>query len=146
METPETISTVGSAEPIIVGSGVEALNGMAVFGQTAVALIIVVGLIFGLSLLLRRLNQGQRSAGSLLRTIASVAVGTKERVVIVEIKETWLVLGVSGSQITKLHELPAQRETQAAKTDEQGKKINFAARLQALLEQSGGNTRDPEKE
>ncbi|MNN99031.1 Flagellar protein FliO [compost metagenome] len=34
-------------------------------------------------------------------------LGPRERVVIVEVADTWLVLGVAPGQVSKLHELPA---------------------------------------
>jgi len=34
-------------------------------------------------------------------------LGQRERVVIVEVAGTWLVLGVAPGQVSKLHELPA---------------------------------------
>ncbi|WP_164098453.1 flagellar biosynthetic protein FliO, partial [Serratia marcescens] len=37
---------------------------------------------------------------------ASCSLGTKERVVVVEIEQEWLVLGVTASQINLLHTLP----------------------------------------
>lgn len=49
-----------------------------------------------------------RNPGALLRVISGVSLGPRERVVIVETGETWLILGVTAGQINKLHELPRQ--------------------------------------
>ncbi|NIG88367.1 flagellar biosynthetic protein FliO [Serratia symbiotica] len=45
--------------------------------------------------------------GKLLNLRASCQVGQRERVVIVEVDNTWLVLGVTAQQVTPLHSLPA---------------------------------------
>ena len=96
-----------SAQAHAVTSGSDALLGMAALGKTAFALLLVVGLIVLCAWLVRRLTPGQANAGQHLKVIASRAVGAKERVVIVELEDTWLVLGVGNGQVGKLHERPA---------------------------------------
>ncbi len=74
--------------------------------QTLFGLIIVLALIWGAAWLLRRLNVGAPSASSAIRIVASQAVGQRERVVLVEIAEHWLVLGVAPGQVSALSTLP----------------------------------------
>lgn len=50
----------------------------------------------------------QRSDGGMLRVISGTAVGTRERVVIVEVGTTWLVLGVAPGRVSALAEIPRQ--------------------------------------
>ncbi|MFC0709059.1 flagellar biosynthetic protein FliO [Azorhizophilus paspali] len=87
--------------------GADSLLGLAALGKTALALALVVGLIFLCSWLLRRFGPGRHWPGQHLRVIGSSLLGSRERVVIVEVQGTWLVLGVTAQQISKLHELPA---------------------------------------
>jgi flagellar protein FliO/FliZ len=47
-----------------------------------------------------------RGAGGLVKIVGGVMVGPKERVVVVEVGETWLVLGVTAQQVNALHALP----------------------------------------
>jgi len=99
-----------AATPAIIATSAaegEALLGLAALGKTGLALLLVIGLILLCSWLLRRLNAGQNLAGQPLKVLGSTAVGQRERVVIVEVAGTWLVLGVAPGQISKLHELPA---------------------------------------
>lgn len=49
----------------------------------------------------------QRRNSALLKVTASCQVGQRERVVVVEVDNTWLVLGVTPTQITPLHTLNA---------------------------------------
>lgn len=52
-----------------------------------------------------------------LNVKASCSLGTKERVVVVEIEQEWLVLGVTPSQINLLHKLPIpEKASQEATT------------------------------
>ncbi|MDA5498376.1 flagellar biosynthetic protein FliO [Yersinia aleksiciae] len=57
--------------------------------------------------LVRRLGFApQARNNTLLNVKASCQVGQRERVVIVEVDNTWLVLGVTSQQVTQLHTLP----------------------------------------
>ncbi|MBZ5488546.1 flagellar biosynthetic protein FliO [Halomonas aquamarina] len=90
-----------------LGSGSDAFIGMAMLGKTAAALAFVIALILLFTALLKRWQNLRPYQGAHLRVITSTAVGNRERVVVVEIEDTWLVLGVSSGRITKLHERPA---------------------------------------
>jgi flagellar protein FliO/FliZ len=55
---------------------------------------------------LKRLNpsQGQGAAG--LRVVAQLSLGPRERVVVLEAGDRWLLLGVTGASINRLGTLP----------------------------------------
>ncbi|MDI5922807.1 flagellar biosynthetic protein FliO [Halomonas sp. LR5S13] len=91
-------------------SGGEALIGMATLGKTAAALGLILVIILVAAAVLRRWGLPHQRHGRHLRVVGSTAVGTKERVVIVEVEHTWLVLGVGGGQVSKLHDMPAPDE------------------------------------
>lgn len=91
-------------------SGGESLIGMATLGKTAAALGLILVIILVAAAVLRRWGLPHQRHGRHLRVVGSTAVGTKERVVIVEVEHTWLVLGVGGGQVNKLHEMPAPDE------------------------------------
>ncbi|MBN6150075.1 flagellar biosynthetic protein FliO [Xanthomonas sp. AmX2] len=70
------------------------------------ALLLVLGLIVGLAWLLKRMpGSGFRPADG-LRVVASLSVGAKERVVVVDVNGEQLLLGVSPGGISALHRLP----------------------------------------
>jgi flagellar protein FliO/FliZ len=87
----------------------DALIGMAALGKTAAALALVVAIIILCSALLKRWTRQGSHQNVNLNVVASTAVGNRERVVIVDVEGTWLVLGVGNGQISKLHELSAPR-------------------------------------
>lgn len=74
-------------------------------GGTLFALVLVIGLIFGLAWLARRMPgiAGQRGNG--LRVVASVSLGARERLVIVDVGGTQLLLGTGATGTRLLHTL-----------------------------------------
>ncbi len=76
------------------------------FGQMMFGLVAVIGLVFALAWLARRLGVSAQAQSPLLRRVAALAVGARERVLIVEAGEQWLVLGVTAHNIQTLHVLP----------------------------------------
>ncbi|TJZ72909.1 flagellar biosynthetic protein FliO [Chitiniphilus eburneus] len=80
--------------------------GLADFGQTLFALLVVLGLIVLGAWFLRRFSLLPNAGGGRLRVVSGVLVGGKERVVIVEVEGSWLVLGVTSQSINLLHTLP----------------------------------------
>ncbi|WP_284155485.1 flagellar biosynthetic protein FliO [Sulfuricystis multivorans] len=71
-------------------------------------LIVVLALLIGALWLMKRLGQPHGAAAGLMRVVAGVAVGPRERVVILELGNSWLVLGVAPGQVTTLAEIPRQ--------------------------------------
>ncbi len=69
------------------------------------SLVIVLGLIFLLAFVAKKLRITPSSKEG-VKLVANLAVGTKERVVIVEVQGEQFMLGVTPSQINLLHKLP----------------------------------------
>ena len=80
--------------------------------QMVLGLALVLGLIVLASWLLRRFGAGPAATGSLVRVVTAASVGPRERVVLVEIRDTWLVLGVAPGRVNTLHRLPRQQLAQ----------------------------------
>lgn len=74
--------------------------------QMLFGLGIVLAVIAFTAWLLRRMAPGQAGTASDLRVVAAVAVGPKERVVLVDVGGQRLVLGVAPGQVSKLMEMP----------------------------------------
>jgi len=69
------------------------------------ALVLVIGLIFGLAWLLRRLPGTGLRADASVRVIAGISLGGKERAVVVDINGNQLLLGVAPGAVSLLHAL-----------------------------------------
>ena len=129
MSVTTTSAQNGSLDAL--GNGGESLVGMAMLGKTAAALALVIAIILICTALLKRWSNHTTRHGAHLRVVGSTAVGNRERVVIVEVEDTWLVIGVGGGRITKLHERPAPEER--APTASSPPSSRFARRLSKAL-------------
>ncbi|MFZ3019235.1 MAG: flagellar biosynthetic protein FliO [Gallionella sp.] len=74
--------------------------------QIIFSLLLVLAAIVLVAWLLKRMNLAQQGTAGYLKVIGGVAIGQRERVVLVEIDDTWLVVGVGPGQIRTLHTLP----------------------------------------
>ena len=74
--------------------------------QARSALLAIIALIVSAAWLVKRLAPRHYVTNNKLRIVAGAAVGQRERVVVVEIGMSWLVLGVAPGHVTALHHLP----------------------------------------
>ena len=98
-----------------------------------VGLVAVLGLVVALAWALRRYSSLGGSGSGLIRVVSAAAVGQRERVVLVEIGDTWLLLGVAPGQVRALQTLPKAESVSvpaALAVADQG----FAGRLRRMLE------------
>lgn len=73
--------------------------------QIIFSLLLVLAAIVLVAWLLKRMNVAQQGSGRLLKVLGGVSIGQRERIVLVEIEDTWLVVGVGPGQIRTLHTL-----------------------------------------
>lgn len=102
---PTVPTPVHEAQPSAVGA-----SGLL---QAGFGMAVVVGLIFLCAWLARRFGLQRLGGGHLVKVVSSASVGQRERVVVVEVANQWLVLGVTSSQVNMLHTLPAQAQPAA---------------------------------
>ena len=65
-------------------------------------LILVLALIAGLAWAMKKLNHAKIGNQSVAKIVGGVSVGSRERVVVVEIGGHWVVVGVASGQVTSL--------------------------------------------
>ena len=92
--------------PAAVAAEASAPSTGAGFAQMLLGLAAVVALILGGGWILRQTQAGPLRASRILSVVASHAVGTRERVVVIEIEGSWMVLGVAPGQVSRLARLP----------------------------------------
>nr|WP_042338368.1 flagellar biosynthetic protein FliO [Paraburkholderia ferrariae] len=95
------------------GSAVPALGFGAVL-QTVFGLAVVIAVVFGCAWLARRLGLQGAPRNALVKTVGGASLGGKERVAVVEIGDTWLVLGAAPGNVRLLHTMPAGTAPQGA--------------------------------
>lgn len=76
--------------------------------QILFSLLLVLAVIILIAWLLKRVNIAQHNPNTPLKILGSMAIGQRERVVLLEVKDTWLVVGVGPGQIRTLHTLHKQ--------------------------------------
>lgn len=103
-DAPTTTHATTDASPAPASSSALPAN---LIGRTSIALIGVIGVILVCAWALKRLGLARDRASQSLPIVASRSLGQRERVVIVEVEDEWLVLGVTPQNITALHRRPA---------------------------------------
>lgn len=98
--------------------------------QTTLGLLFVLVLLMGLVWLLKRMGIGnQQRRGGFYKVLATSALGPREKIVLVEIGDTWLVLGMTSNSINTLHSMPAGS---IELDDMQNPAVNFAKMLERM--------------
>ena len=75
--------------------------------QMLLGLALIIGLLFLGAYLLRRINGG-KSFGNTgpMRIVGGLMISPRERIVLLEVNETWVIVGIVPGQIKTLHTLP----------------------------------------
>ncbi|WBY00609.1 flagellar biosynthetic protein FliO [Ramlibacter tataouinensis] len=107
-------AAVRAALPTVAAPAAQPPSAAAGLLQAGVGLVLVLALVFACAWVVRRLGVPAAGGGHLLKVVASAAVGQRERVVMVEVGGSWLVLGVAAGQVRHLHTLPAAAQSSDA--------------------------------
>lgn len=100
-----TTSTATDTAATVVGQA-DPLAGMLV--RTSLGLLVVVVLLLVLAWAARRWGGRWRQQGQVpMQVVGSLALGPRERILVVAVADTWLVVGVSSAGMQTLHTLPA---------------------------------------
>ncbi|HEY9194422.1 MAG TPA: flagellar biosynthetic protein FliO [Methyloversatilis sp.] len=81
-------------------------SGTGAVIQMLGALALVLAVLFAVLWLLRRVSGGRLNGTAPIRTVGGIALGSRERVVLLEIGEHWLVVGVAPGSVTGIATLP----------------------------------------
>jgi len=93
------------ASALAAGEAAPAVSAAPMLG----ALVAVIAAIFAAAFLFKRSGLQQSGAGaSLLKPVATLALGAREKIVVVQVADRWLVLGVTAQSIQPLADLEAK--------------------------------------
>jgi flagellar protein FliO/FliZ len=106
MATALLTSTTFAAETVAPGANVPSQAGNLM--QVLFGLIAVLALMAVAAWLLRRFNVSKGLGGANIRIIGGVSVGNRERVVVVEVADQWIVVGVAPGSVNALTTMPRQ--------------------------------------
>ena len=74
--------------------------------QVLLGLAVVLGMVFAAAWAMRRFSPNVTPGSSALRVVAGTAVGNRERVLLLEVNDTWLVVGVAPGCVSQIHSMP----------------------------------------
>ena len=119
-----------AAEPVaqaVTAPAVGSVGGQLT--QLVLGLLLVIGLIFVLAWLMRRVQRIGPGNGQVIELVGSRALGPRDRLVLVQVGEEQILLGLTPGRITPLHVLKhpvSVAQTEAATPE-------FAQRLMELM-------------
>jgi flagellar protein FliO/FliZ len=99
--------------------------------RIAIGLVLVVAAIIASGWLARRAGLLQRGHNNLLRQVGNLTLGPRQSIIVVEVKNNWLVIGVTATQLTHLYTLPA--ENMPPEDLEPPSNFGFIAKLRQTL-------------
>ncbi|MEN8762653.1 MAG: flagellar biosynthetic protein FliO [Thiogranum sp.] len=82
--------------------------------QLTLGMLLVLGLIVAIAWVLKRSGRFQMAAGGGLRILGGLSMGTRERVVLLQVGETQLLVGVAPGRVQTLHVLDKPLESMHA--------------------------------
>jgi len=131
------LAATGGAAPRAVHAETAAAPGIAISQVTSllVSLLVVLAAIAAVAWLVKRFAPRSLNGTGLLRVVAGAAVGPRERVVVVEIGSTWLVVGVAPGQVNMLQQIPRPEHSPEPDIAPAAGPASFAAWLKKLTAQ-----------
>ncbi|WP_300630036.1 flagellar biosynthetic protein FliO [Pseudomonas sp.] len=119
-----------AVEPVAQAAAAPAVGSVGgQLTQLMLGLLLVVGLIFVLAWLMRRVQRIGPGNSQVIELVGSRALGPRDRLVLVQVGEEQILLGITPGRITPLHVL--KTPVDAAKTE--AATPEFAQRLMELL-------------
>lgn len=117
----------------------ETAPAVPAFGEQLVqvlgGLAVVLAMVVVLAWLARRLNASRFAGARNLRLVAGISLGSRERILVVEVGDTQLVVGVAPGRVQTLHVLDRPLQNPAPEQAASGEP--FAARLSRLMGRGG---------
>lgn len=119
---PLSIQASEVIKPGSVAAGTLQPMGAGYLVQYSLGLIVVLSAVVALVWILRRFNRFQSSIGGTLKTLGGLSLGGRERIILVQVGDTQLLLGVAPGRIQTLYVLdkPLHNETAVSKGGKHG--------------------------
>ncbi|MGV3654100.1 MAG: flagellar biosynthetic protein FliO [Noviherbaspirillum sp.] len=76
--------------------------------QVLVSLGLVLGLLALAAWALKRLGAARIAGAGVVKVVGGVAVGNRERIMVVEVADQWIVVGVAPGRVSALSAMPRQ--------------------------------------
>ncbi|MFT5532913.1 MAG: flagellar protein FliO/FliZ [Burkholderiaceae bacterium] len=84
--------------------------------QVMVGLMVVLGLLIAVAWSMKKMGAGKHTAAGALKIVGGVSVGNRERILVVEVADQWIVVGVTPTSINALSTMPKQEGVELSAT------------------------------
>jgi flagellar protein FliO/FliZ len=106
--------------------------------QVIVSLLLVLAAVMAVAWFLKRINLPSQNGLNALKVVSGIAVGQRERIVLVEVNDTWLVVGVAPGQVSALHTMPKGSIPENASANGSVPERSFQSWLKQHMEKRNG--------
>ena len=109
--------------------------------QTTFSLLLVLAILVGLAWLLKRYGPKSVTGSANVKLVGALSVGARERILVVEVGEQWIVVGASPGRMNALATLPRQEtgiDLTAAAPGQALPSANFAEWFKQTIEKRNG--------
>lgn len=93
------------APVVMPGSSAPATGSLL---QTILALVLVLGVLLGLAWFLKRYGPRGMGASANVKLVGALNIGGRERIMVVEVGDQWIVVGASPGRVNALATMPRQ--------------------------------------
>jgi flagellar protein FliO/FliZ len=116
-----------------------AVASAASFFQVLMGLLVVLGLMAAIAWSLKRLNIAKVAGNAPVKVVGGVSVGNRERVIVVEVADQWIVVGVATGQVTALSTMARPQNLPPSSSQDTALPMNqFAVWLKQKIEKRNG--------
>lgn len=124
---PSAVPAAGAAAPS-AGSLFQVLFG----------LVAVLALMAGAAWIMKRFGLARNPGNSVVKIVGGVSVGHRERVLVVEVADQWIVVGVAAGRVNALASMPRQERSPASEPAAAPAR-NFSSWLKQTIDRRNGN-------
>jgi len=114
------------------GAGFDAGLNVDSLLQVLIALISVVFIIFALSVLLKKFNMLPGASAGLIKIVGGISLGSKERLLLIQVGDEQILISASSGRINKIHELTTILDPEAASAVKSPTSSNFSSLLNSM--------------
>jgi len=113
-DAPEMTARAPALRPEPIPAAMPASPSAGSLMQTIFALTLVLGLLAGLAWLMKRFGPRGGAHAGVLRMVGALSLGGRERIMVLEVGDQWIVVGASPGRINALATLPRPEGAPAA--------------------------------
>jgi flagellar protein FliO/FliZ len=106
-----------------------------------VGMAVVLGILAALAWWLKRFGPARPGASGAARIVGGISVGARERVIVVEVADQWIVVGVAPGSVNALTTMPRQELPPVATAPNAGAQLpaSFAGWLKHTMDKRNAN-------